>query len=160
MCMIRANFRRAPVCVDRCVACSTAHHSTMVRGHADAAAAASTNALRANHATTVRPVVDVIYYNKFLLTARVRSVKQQADTFVSRGRNVFVPYVRPQLEQRHAQNPSSGHTKKRYYTRAARLWQQLEEVQYDERFWWWETRSKTNSRLFGAGYMHASGVSG
>ena len=153
--MIRANFRRAPVCVDRCVACSTAHHSTMVKGHADAAAAVSTTALRANHATTVRPVVDVISYNKFLLTARFRSVKQQADTFVSRGRNVFVRYVRPQLEQCHPQNSSSGHTKKRYYTSAAQLWQQLEEIQYGEGFWWWGIHSETDSRLFGAGYVHA-----
>lgn len=65
--------------------------------------------------------------------AKERETKKAADTFASTGRNVFVHYVTPVLDERRTLLLASSTTKKKYTKTAPQLWQSLEIT---ESFFW------------------------
>ena len=65
--------------------------------------------------------------------ARERETKKAADTFASTGRNVFVHYATPILEERRKRLLASGLRRKKYPKTAAQLWHM---IGHDEEFYW------------------------
>ena len=84
-------------------------------------------------ACRIESVLETALYEAFPPTSRDRELKKAADTFASTGRNVFVHYITPILEQRRKLLLASGLTKKKYPKTAAQLWPTLGA---EEEFFW------------------------
>ena len=81
----------------------------------------------------VRPVKELASLNAFPAAAREREILKAAHTFASTGRNVFVHYVEPILDERRRSLLADGTTRKKYYKSAAQVWQ-LQTT--DQRAFW------------------------
>ena len=79
------------------------------------------------------PIADLHVLEALPRAARERETKKAADTFASTGRNVFVHYAAPILDERRKRLLTSGLRKKKYPKTAAQLWL---NVGHEEQFYW------------------------
>ena len=79
------------------------------------------------------PIANLTLLDALPPAARERETKKAADTFASTGRNVFVHYATPILEERRNRLLASGLRKKKYPKTAPQLWQ---SIGHDEEFYW------------------------
>jgi hypothetical protein len=79
------------------------------------------------------PMADLHVLEALPPAARERETRKAVDTFASTGRNVFVHYTAPILDERRKRLLAAGLRKKKYSKSAAQLWQSIGE---EEQFYW------------------------